>query len=125
MSEWAKQQACWNGLKSRRLSYDEDFDHCLAMVDSVRSAEREARAEKELNEGATAEIEVVRLGSGYWRGALEWGKAQRQLSPKEAQVLEICAAMPRRLPNDYQSKQALSVLERLKQQGFPDSPKDG
>ena len=125
MSEWAKQQACWNGLKSRRLSYGEDFDHCLAPVDSVRSTEHEARAEKELNEGAAAEIEVVRLGSGYWRGVLEWGKFQRQLSPKEAQVLEICAAIPRRLPTDFQSKQALSVLERLKQQGFADSRKNG
>jgi hypothetical protein len=29
MSEWAKQQACWNGMKGRTLTYDDDFETCL------------------------------------------------------------------------------------------------
>ena len=39
MSEWAKQQACWNGLKGRRLDYP-----CPPAVTSVtaRNPERQA-----------------------------------------------------------------------------------
>ena len=120
MSEWAKQQACWAGLKSRKLTYDDDFDRCLALADEARTAEREARANKELNARVTAEIEVVNRGSDYWRRVLDWGQRQRLLSPKEAQILEICSSIPRRLPTDFQSKQAMVVLDRLTQQGMPD-----
>ena len=35
MSEWAKQQACWNGMKGRTLNYDDDFETCLTLVDTA------------------------------------------------------------------------------------------
>src|SRR5690606_23632372 len=44
MSEWAKQQACWNGLKGRRLSYDSDFDGCLVLKEAARASERDQRS---------------------------------------------------------------------------------
>lgn len=120
MSEWAKQQACWNGLKSRKLAYDEDFDSCLAPIDEARTTAREARSNKVLTEGINAQAEVVTLGAEFWNGVLGWGRERKRLTPNELQVLQVCSSIPRRLPTDFQSKQALAVLERMKGQGFGD-----
>ncbi|MCM3421243.1 AIPR family protein [Sphingopyxis alaskensis] len=118
MSEWAKQQACWNGLKSRTLKYGEDFGSCLALVDTVRTEEREARANTVLTEGINAQAEVVKLKAPFWNNVMEWGRAKKKLTPKDMQVLEICSSMPRRIPTDFQAKHALEVLARIREHGF-------
>jgi hypothetical protein len=118
MSEWAKQQACWSGLKSRAIQYDDDFDTFLVPVDSAKSAVRDAKAERTLTEGINAQAKVVTLGAEFWNGAVEWAKKRKRLSPKDIQILQICASVPRKLPSDLQSRHALDALERLKEEGF-------
>ena len=118
MSEWAKQQACWNGLKGRNLEYDEDFDSCLTLVETEQSARRAARATEVMTEGINAQSETVSLGAGFWNTVMDWGRRERKLTPKDMQILQICASMPRRLPTDFQAKHAMDLLGRLKDQGF-------
>jgi len=118
MSEWAKQQACWNGLKGRTLKYDDDYGSCLALSETVRTAGRDARKKKVMTEGINAQTEVVNLGAAFWNEVLERGRAERKLSPKDLQILQICASMPRRIPTEYQAKHAMDALQRMKFQGF-------
>lgn len=118
MSEWAKQQACWNGLKGRTLEYDDDFESCLTLVETVRAAVRDARTKKEMTEGINAQTEVVNLGAVFWAKLRQWGQARRKLSTRDQQILQICVSMPRRVPNDVQSKYALILLREMRHQGF-------
>lgn len=119
MSEWAKQQACWNGLKGRRLDYDEDFGGCQTLVETVRTTGRDARAKKVLTEGITAQTEVVNLGAAFWNDVMAWGLAQRKLSPKDQQVLRKCVAMARGIvPSEFDSHHAIATLHRLRDLGF-------
>jgi hypothetical protein len=122
MSEWAKQQACWNGLKGRKLDYDEDYGSCLTLVETVRTAVRDARAKKVMTEGINAQTEAVNLGASLWGTVIEWGRAERKLTPKDMQILQICASMPRRIPTDFQAKHAMDLLAKLKDQGFEGGP---
>lgn len=117
MSEWAKQQACWNGLASRKLNYGKDFESCLTLKDTAKSTERDQRTKKRVTDGITAQSEVVTLGAGFWRELLDRGTAGRQLSPKDEQILSVCASMPRKMPSDLQCKHAISVLKRMTDQG--------
>ncbi len=118
MSEWAKQQACWNGLKARKLAYDDDFVSCLALAEFARAAVRDARAQKTMTDGINAQSEVVTLGAHFWNQVVDWGRERKRLTPKDLQVLQVCASMPRRLPTDSQSKHALDALGRMRDQGF-------
>lgn len=118
LTEWAKQQACWNALKERKLSYDEDFETCLMLLDTARTAKRDEKAKKALTDGINAQSEAVTLGADLWREALTWGRERKRLTPKDQQILEVCASMPRRVPSDLQSRHALEVLERIRDQGF-------
>lgn len=118
MSEWAKQQACWNGLKERRLRYDEDFDGCLTLVETVKTTTREAKAQKSLTDGILAQSTVVERGAAFWAELLDWGRDHKRLTPKDMQILQVCASMPRQLPSEGQARHALDVLGRMMDQGF-------
>lgn len=118
MSEWAKQQACWNGLKGRKLDYDAGFDSCLVLKEIARTSERDERSKKREIEGISAQSEVVNRGPEFWRDLLARGVSGRKLTPKDQQILGVCASMPRQLPSELQSKHAMSVLERLRYQGI-------
>jgi hypothetical protein len=118
MSEWAKQQACWNGMKGRTLNYDEDFETCLTLVETARTAKRDEKAKKAMTEGINTQSEVVTLGADFWKDLLAWGRECKLLTPKDQQILDVCASMPRRLPSDLQSRHALDALARMRDQGF-------
>jgi hypothetical protein len=118
MSEWAKQQACWNGLKGRTLNYGEDFETCLTLIESARTAKRDEKIKKAMVEGINAQAEVITLGADFWKHLLEWGRERKRLTPKDQQIIEVCASIPRRLPSDWQSRHALDALARMRDQGF-------
>jgi hypothetical protein len=69
-------------------------------------------------QGINAQTEVVSLRAEFWTKVMDWGKAERKLSPKDLQILRICASMPRRIPSDFQAKHAMDVLHRMRDQGF-------
>ena len=121
MSEWAKQQGCWHAFKSRQLEYGEHLDEIRVSIEDARTNVREARSDKSIGDGIAAQSEVVKLGADFWRKVLDWGRAQRKVTPKELLLLNVCASMPRQLPTEFQAKQALSVVERLRVQGLPTS----
>ena len=118
MSEWAKQQACWNGMKARTLNYDYDFETCLTLVDIARAAKRDEKAKKAMTEGINAQAQVVNLGGEFWKNALAWGRQRKRLTPKDMQILEVCASMPRRIPSELQARHALDALGRMRDQGL-------
>lgn len=118
MSEWAKQQACWNALKGRKLDYGVEFDSCLILVENVRANERDQRKKKRDVAGISDQTEVVNRGPEFWRKILERGIADRKLTPKDQQIPQVCASMPRQLPSELQSRHALGVLERIRAQGL-------
>ena len=120
MSEWAKQQACWNGMKGRTLNYDEDFESCLTLVETVRTDKRDEKAKKAIEDGINAQSEVVTFGPDFWKEVLAWGRDRKRLTPKDQQILEVCVSMPRRVPSDLQSRHTLDVLGRMRDQGFGD-----
>ncbi|WFR99586.1 AIPR family protein [Rhizobium tumorigenes] len=118
MSEWAKKQACWGEVKSSVLVYEEDFDDCLIDPTEARTEVRQVRADRAMVSGIEAQIKVANAGSSLWGNLLAWGRSHRKISPKEAQTLEICASYPKKIPTEIQCQQAVSILERFKEEGF-------
>ena len=86
--------------------------------DLVREEEDGEDGENEIDVGIEAQIKVTSAGGAFWADLLVWGLANRKLSEREAKTLEICSNYPKKIPTDFQCKQAVSVLERLKHDGF-------
>lgn len=117
LSEWAKQQACWSALQARKVNYGADLARCLTLKETARQNERDAHEKQRATAGIEAQSAVVELGADFWRKVLEGGSAQRKLSLKDEQILKVCASLPRQIPTEKQSKHAITVLERLKEEG--------
>lgn len=117
MSEWAKQQACWSALESRKLDYGKDFESCLTLKETAKSAEIESNKKKREIDGIAAQSQVVKLGPDFWRRVLDYGLSKRDLSQKDEQILQVCTSLPRKIPSELQAKHAISVLERLRENG--------
>ena len=96
----------------------DDLETCLTLVDTARTARRDEKAKKTMTEGINAQSEVVTLGAEFWKEVLTWGRERKRLTPKDMQILEICASMPRRIPSDLQARHALDTLGRMRDQGF-------
>lgn len=118
MSEWAKKQACWNRLKLRESVYNDDFESCLTLKEAAHAATREAHSQKAMTDGIAAQAKVVNLGADFWGHVLEWGKAGQHLTYKDDQILQVCMSMPKKLPTERQAKHAMTVLQRLNDEGF-------
>ena len=118
MSEWAKKQACWSSLEGREIDYGSGFESCLISAESARAAVREGRHSQRELDGIAVQTRVVDLGPEFWRHVLERGTAEGKLSPRDQQILRVCAEVPRRIPSESQSRHALNVLERLTGEGI-------
>jgi len=117
LSEWAKQQACWSAFQEHKIDYGDDFECCLVLKEVARSNERDAHERQREMAGIEAQSLVVNLGADFWHRVGEQGSANRELTTKDEQIIKICASLPRQIPSDKQSKYAITVLKRLKEQG--------
>jgi len=79
---------------------------------------RHRRGEKALDDGIASEGAALRAGPEFWGEVLEWGRANRTLTPKESGILEICADMPSRLPSAKQAAVAFRTLDKLRDKGW-------
>lgn len=113
-SEWAKQQACWSELQSRKINYARGFERCLTLKETAKKNEHDAKERQREIAGIEDQTLVVNLGADFWRGVWEQGRATGNLTTKDEQILSVCASIPRQVPTERQSKHALMVLERLK-----------
>lgn len=118
MSEWAKQQACWNALKASKLEYGDGFDGCRVLREVARTDERDQRTKDRDTAGISAQADVVRRGPQFWQEVQKRCVATRRFGPKDRQILQVCASMPRRIPNELQAKHALSILQRMNDDGM-------
>ncbi|MCA1791930.1 MAG: hypothetical protein LC667_19410, partial [Thioalkalivibrio sp.] len=104
--------------QQRELEYPSDLKDYLLTPAEAATAVDDERKKKAVTSGIEDQSTVVNLGSGFWKGALEWGKAQRLVTPKEVGILETCSKIPYRLPSEKQCSIAMEVLERLEAGGF-------
>lgn len=122
MSEWAKKQGCWGRLKGMTLEYADTFDAVLIDPDDAKSVVRTARQSAQLSSGVEAQKEVFAAGASYWSALMAFGQSRRALPPKELGILQICAAIPARIPTERQCAVALAVRQKLIEAGFVMEP---
>lgn len=118
VTEWAKQQACWNRVKSLTLDLPEDLERQLLGKDEQKEASKSAGKEQKVTNGIVAQTTVLQAGATYWSQLRSWGATRKLLSPKELGVLECASSMPSKLPTEKQSLVALEALSRMREEGW-------
>ena len=115
ISEWAKKQGCWAELTRRKVDYEREFPDVLIDLDEVRSRKRDKQKERKAKSGVEAQREVMLQGGDYWQQLLAFGLSVKKLSPNDISILQVCAAVPAKVPHDWQCIEALKIADKLEQ----------
>ena len=117
MTEWAKQQACWNRVSSLEMSWQKSFLRELITEEEQQESETDAVRDQHLLNGIEAQTVVVKAGGSLWATVKEWGISRRLLSPIEAGILDVAASIPHRIPSEKQSVIAIETLKKMHSEG--------
>lgn len=117
ITEWAKQQACWNRVQSLVIDWPPALSRDLQSMAEAREQKKAARKDKKELTGMEALMEVNRLGHPYWQALLAWGEARKLFNPTEAGVIAT-AARRGALPTDKQSLVAMAARAKAVEAGF-------
>lgn len=118
VTEWAKNQACWNRVKSLEINWPEPWLDELLTGSDQKDEKRSAVKEQRVLNGIEAQAAVVKAGGAFWQAARAWGAARKILTPMEAGILDVAAAIPDRLPSDKQSLKAIDALRKMIAEGY-------
>jgi len=118
--EWAKQPACWTRVKDLEVQWPNGWTTTLITGGEQAATKRAAVRDQKVLNGIEAQTAVVKAGGSFWREVYEWGFAKELLTPTEASILKVAAAIPARLPSEKQSLVTIETLRKLHEEGFQD-----
>ena len=117
VTEWAKQQACWNRVVALQVNWLEALEHeLLTSREHAEAGRAAARNQRELN-GIEAQTAVVNAGPEFWMEIKGWGVSKGLLSPDDSGVLDVASSIPNKIPTEKQSERAIEILHRLQDEG--------
>ena len=121
VTEWCKREACWLKAKEQIWTFNDEFIYTLVEKDELYKDVKQERKNQQLSNEVDALKEILSRGSDYWNKVMIWGQTEKQLSPKEINILKmvININMTGRIPTDKQAKVVIQARERLVKNGMP------
>lgn len=118
VTQWCKREECWKSVKNLDINFPSHIESVLIDKSDVKSAEREALSDQKLINGADAQVQVLKYSAENWKLLLDFCRNNHLMSPEEEIALKLASRIPDKLPNSYQCKRLLVVLERALSDGF-------
>ena len=117
VTEWAKQQACWNRVTRLNVAWPIALEVELLSSADRADAKRTAVKDQRMLNGIEAQTIVVHAGSGFWGDVKAWGGSKGLLSPDDTGILDVAVSVPAKVPSEKQSLRAIEILLRLHKEG--------
>ena len=120
VTEWAKREACWEGVKSLPITLYSNFIDELIPVSVQKEAERAAKSTQRQDNKVSAMVAVAEYGVDGWRKLLQWGTDNRVLSSVDISFLKTPLTMEQgKFPSEKQCARILQVLEKAREESYP------
>jgi len=118
VTQWCKRQECWDSVKRVTLTLPASLESCLIATDDEKAAQRSAKKEQKVVNDINAQVEVVKYSSDQWKRLSEFAVMNHLVTPTDVSALAVACKMPEKLPNTYQSKRLLALLDKAVEEGF-------
>jgi hypothetical protein len=118
--EWAKQQACWNRVKSLDFEWPKKWFENLVGGEEIHLKQKTAMKEQRVLNGIEAQVAVVNSRPDLWLSAKRFAEERMLLSQSEVNILQVASDASHRPPSEKQCAWALAVLVKLRGEGFPE-----
>lgn len=119
VTEWCKKELCWERAQNTSFTLNEEFIDNLIDISEENQEQSDAKKDRKTENQLNYEIEVVKLGTEYWKSVLEFGKNNRLLTPMEEDILKVATNLNYKLPSSKQAKLILEIRNRLYENGLP------
>jgi hypothetical protein len=120
VTEWAKKEECWKRAEVFDFTLLSNFTNTLISTGDEQVEKVIAQKEQKVSNQISAEIELINLGSDYWKKVLDFGRNDRLLSEMEDGLLNVAASFETtgRIPSDKQAKLIMQIRNRLYDEGL-------
>ena len=121
VTEWCKKEICWEKAKKEEWTITSEFISSLVDFEELNNEITEAKKDRKITNEISLEMEVVKLGSKYWKEILNWGNERKLLNPIEKNFLLVATEFETtyRTPSSKQAKRIFEIREKLYQEGLP------
>lgn len=118
VTQWCKREGCWNEVKKIQMKLPDELKNCLITVDEEKHELRTARKEQKVTNDIQAQTEVVGYPAEMWRRLAQFSVDRHMVSSADAAALSIACKLPAKIPNSYQSRRLLTLLQNAVEEGF-------
>ena len=118
VTQWCKREACWTGIKKINFKLPMELESCLITIDDQKAAKRSAKKEQKVINEIYAQTEVVNYPAEMWKRLAEFTVKNHMVTPTDVTALTIACKIPAKIPNTYQCKRLLALLQKANEEGF-------
>lgn len=110
VTQWAKQQACWEGFKKISVRLEAGIGNDLITVDEVRGQAANDRKQRSMDTSFEVVQRVLAVKPQVWETVY---RAQVPMSPTEKDLVQMFGLRQGKVPSDRQGVVLLRLLDRL------------
>ncbi|GAB3614710.1 AIPR family protein [Humibacter ginsengisoli] len=117
VTQWAKQQACWEGFKRDRIHLADTIEEDLISAGEAQVRNADDRKQRAMDTGYEVVQRVLAVKSGVWE-AVYRSSGQVPMSPTERDLVQLFGLRRGKVPSDRQAAVLLRVLDRMADNGI-------
>jgi hypothetical protein len=116
VTQWAKQQACWEGFKKVAIRLNDAVQGDLVTADEAQDEASDHRKERAMDTGFEAVKRVLSVKAKVWE-AIYSSTNQVPISPTEKSLVQMFGLRNGKVPSDRQAAVLLRLLHRMADNG--------
>jgi hypothetical protein len=117
VTQWAKQQACWEVFKSAHIRLDDAVEDDLISAAQAHLQAADDRKQRVIDTGFEVVKRVLALSPQVWETVYQ-ATAQVPMSPTEKNLVERFGLRQGRVPSDRQAAVLLRLFDRMADHGI-------
>ncbi len=116
VTQWAKQQACWEGFKKVDIRLDKSIEEDLVPADEARVQTADDRKQRSMDTGIEAVQRILAVKPQVW-ATVHSSSAKVSISPTEEDLVRLFGLKQGKVPSDRQAALLLRLLNRMADNG--------
>jgi hypothetical protein len=116
VTQWAKQQACWEGFKRVHVKLNDVVEGDLITATQAHLQAADDRKERAMDSGFESVKRVLAVSPQAW-ATIYGATSQVPMSPTEKSLVELFGLRRGRVPSDRQAAVLLRLFDRMVEHG--------
>lgn len=122
VTQWCKRSECWENIKKISLPLPNELKFYLISYDDQKTAQHAAKKEQKIVNEIYVQSEIITYPTDMWKRLSEFSRTNQLVTSADITALTIACKIPTKIPNTYQCKCLLNLLQRAIENGFSIEP---